>query len=776
MKLTSKRFLNLAIILSVVVVQLTTAARALADDSPPPEETPVVSPTDDPAVTPEDTETLEATPTEELAPADPAADPTEELTPDETVTLDPEETAAADPTEELTPEETVTLAPEETAAADPTEELTPEETETPAPEETAVPDPEETADEQDCAPVSDTEGEVPADGGDAALPPCPGTIDDDITVPISDPMWCPVGAVPGDGSCTPPFGTISELITFLQANPTLYSGDGAIYFQTGDYTSLEPYIIIDYTLVPQLGTLDILGGWDLDGSDGWDGNTGTTVFTVPIAVYWDEDLSLSDIVIDCPLTTGNCSDVGLFVDGGGDLTLENVDSTGWSSGAELHAAGDATVTGNGFSDSEFSDNTNTGLLIYSSGTVTLLDVVANGNNTGIYIDSTSGLGNVNLTNIFTSDNGWTGVDIRSAGDIDLDTVNTTGGVVGANLQTTAGAGNIFVTDSTFAGSSSVGIRAITSEGDITFTNVDTDNGDAPGSFGAWLKSYSGGSIAVTGGVFANAETGLFIVGTADVTLTDVTAENNTGDGAVIESGWVFGCFGPDGIPVTVDGGTYQDNGGFGIVIYPGPNGTGTLAGTIAFLNNTDGDTNIDLEKSCNPGSDEKPAKPYQVVEVSGLGDDPVQPDCETFAGVMMILPDLSQVKVNCPVNDAVTVATVAEEDLPGPLPKTVTLIAGLVVTAGEEGLLPDGGSIRMCFKIPAESAGKHFAILFWDPMANGNLGGWIELPVNQFGGQIFPLHPDTPEDGMLILEGVNQSGDCVCARVNFTGTFVLVAR
>jgi hypothetical protein len=38
------------------------------------------------------------------------------------------------------------------------------------------------------------------------------------------------------------------------------------------------------------------------------------------------------------------------------------------------------------------------------------------------------------------------------------------------------------------------------------------------------------------------------------------------------------------------------------------------------------------------------------------------------------------------------------------------------------------------------------------------------------------LHPDTPEDGMLILEGVYQKGNCMCVRVNFTGTFVLVAR
>jgi hypothetical protein len=383
---------------------------------------------------------------------------------------------------------------------------------------------------------------------------------------------------------------------------------------------------------------------------------------------------------------------------------------------------------------------------------------------------------VTLNHVFADNNAWTGLDVRTAGDIDMNGGHADGNIVGANLQSTAGAGNIFVDGSTFAGNTSIGLRAITNTGDITLTDVETDSGDVPGSFGAWVKSYGGGTITVTGGIFANADTGLFVVGTGDVLLTGVTAESNLGDGAVIESGWVFGCFGPDGIGVTIDGGTYQDNGGYGIVIYPGPNGTGTLAGTIAFLNNTDGDVNLDLTKSCVPGSDDKPAKPYQYVEVSGKGDDPVLPDCAAYAGTVLIMPDLSQVKIHCPVTEEVTLKQIGADELPGPLPKSVTLIEGLVVTSGEEGLLPEGGSVRICFKLPAETAGKHFSIMFWDKLANGNLGGWIELPFNQFGGQIFPLHPDTPEDGLLILEGVYQSGDSLCTKVNFTGTFVLVAR
>ncbi len=624
--------------------------------------------------------------------------------------------------------------------------------------------PGETGDE--AAPVE--EGAVPGETGDEALPTCEGPVE--VTVEYSDPVWCPTGAVPGDAACTPAQATISDLIAFLQANSATYYGDGAIYFQTGNYTGPEGYIIIDYTVLTELGTLSVFGGWDLDPTGGYSGNTGTTTFTVSVEVVWDSDVTLADLVVNLP---PGSPDPGIFVNTGGDITLDNVTVQGGSSGAELvnsSGTGNVSVT-----SSNLSNNTNYGLLIYSSGSVTLVDVVASSNNTGIYIDNESGTGNVSLSNIFVDENGWTGVDIRSSGDITLDTVTASNGTVGVNLQATDGAGNIFVSDSTFNGNSSVGIRAVTSEGNITLDNVQTDSQNEPDSVGAWLKSYSGGTITVTDSVFINADTGLFVVGTGDVVLNNVTAGGNTGDGAVIESGWVFGCFGPDGIAVTVNGGTYQDNGGYGFSVYPGPTGSATLAGTITFLNNTNGDYNVDLTRSCNPGTEE-PSKPYQVVEISGLGDDPVLPDCELYSGAILILPDQTRVKVSCPAEDEITVTVIEEKDLPGDPPKSVEVIAGLVVTAGDSILLPEGSSVQMCFAIPPDSQGKHFAIMYWDPTANSGKGGWIELPMNQFGGQVFQLHPDTPEDGMLILEGVYQKGNCICVKVNFTGTFILVAR
>jgi hypothetical protein len=584
--------------------------------------------------------------------------------------------------------------------------------------------------------------------------------------------------VPGGAGCTPPQPSITALINFLIANPTSFTGNGAIYFQTGDYTGTETYIRIDYAVLPQLGTISVFGGWDLDPAGGYSGNTGTTTFDVPVEVVWDTDVTLADITVDFSGTPSEGSEVGVFVSTGGDVTLDNVDVQGGSYGVYIDnsgGSGNVTVRGVPGDNSVFSGNTNYGLMIYSSGSVTLAYVTASGNLTGIYIDNSNGTAGVNAGNIFVDGNSWTGIDIRSIGDIILDAVTESGSTVGANLQSTAGIGNIFVSNSTFTGNSSVGIRAVTNEGDISLTIVTTDNSDTPGSFGAWLKSYGGGTITVTDSTFNNADTGLFIVGTGNVFLNNVTADSNLGDGAVVESGWVFGCFGPDGIAVTITDGSYQDNGGYGFVVYPGPKGSVTLAGTIAMQGNTAGENNIDLIRTCVP-VEEKPAKPYQVVEVTGRGDDPVQPDCELYSGALLILPDQSRVKVACPVEEPITVAEVAKDKLPGDPPKSFVVIAGLVVTAGESDLLPTGSWMQLCFKIPDGMEGKHFAILYWDTAANGGAGGWIEMPMNQFGGQVFSLHPDTPEDGMKILEGVYQKGNSICVKVNFTGTFILVAR
>jgi hypothetical protein len=164
------------------------------------------------------------------------------------------------------------------------------------------------------------------------------------------------------------------------------------------------------------------------------------------------------------------------------------------------------------------------------------------------------------------------------------------------------------------------------------------------------------------------------------------------------------------------------------------------------------------------------------VDVTGKGDDPVTVDCETYAGVIMIFPDGKRVKMECPITEEFVVADVAPEDLPGKPPADATLVNALSIAYDDLLLLPDNGYLQITFPVTEEMKDKHFAILYWDASANDGKGGWVEMPLGQFGGQVFPLHPDTPEDGLKIVCGVCQACGCVDIKVNFTGTFILVAR
>lgn len=234
--------------------------------------------------------------------------------------------------------------------------------------------------------------------------------------------------------------------------------------------------------------------------------------------------------------------------------------------------------------------------------------------------------------------------------------------------------------------------------------------------------------------------------------------------------------------MTVNGGTFTNNGGIGLAVYPGPNGTSTLLGTITYLNNLGGDYSLDLARTCVPTPEEEkePGKPYQEVIWDGEGDLPTPADCETYAEIVVTLPDGSTIKINCPVEGDVVIDVPTEDELPGPLPGGVDfgggVDVGLTDGTGEVLVLPDGASMLLSFTIPAGMEDREFAVMFWDPAANGGAGAWIELPLAQFGGQIFPLHSDTPEDGMMILGGVSRCGNTVTVKVTFTGIFVLVAR
>ncbi|MBN2385448.1 MAG: right-handed parallel beta-helix repeat-containing protein [Anaerolineales bacterium] len=563
------------------------------------------------------------------------------------------------------------------------------------------------------------------------------------------------------------------------------------------------------------------------------GNADTGLYVDNCLDFWGTGCAGTGDV-DVSLSTFDANDgFGMYLGSGGSIFVDqvNANANGWDGADLLNDEGSGIVA---VTDSTFSDNDDYGLVILSAGEVTLDQVVADLNRIGALVDTLAGTAGVTIDDSRFNQNVWYGLWVESHGDIALTDVaadwngekgaylitdgtsvvdvltsqfnhngsygiyahSTDGditletvtasfnGVKGAYLQAACVCvGNIFVLNSSFEANGSYGLYAITQQGNITVENVVVDGNDVT-TIGAFLKSHDGGVITVTDSTFVeNTVFGLQIVGTNDVLVENVIASDNGSDGAMLMSGWTFACFGPLGIDVTVTGGTYANNGGYGFQVAPGPLGTLTLAGTINFLANTDGDYFVDLTDPCipePPKPPQPPAPPSNVVQVPDTGGTPVEVDCDNYGATVLVLPNGDEVRYACPGSGLFLIHHVSEEDLPAPLATGPRFVAAVTLSVEQDGQAiiteEQGGYFLITFRIPEGMADERFSILFWDETANDGEGDWVELPRDQFDGQPIPLHPDTPEDEMLILRGVREEGGFVTVKVTFTGTFVLVAR
>ncbi|HMD80988.1 MAG TPA: hypothetical protein VKE92_06750, partial [Anaerolineales bacterium] len=194
--------------------------------------------------------------------------------------------------------------------------------------------------------------------------------------------------------------SFDALLTELSTNPTL-QGAGTIYVEQGNYAGGESSIDFNSYNLSNISNsaLTIQGGWNLTTGS----VTSTSNFTVPIIIGssanpWGGSLTIDSIIID------NSNDTGLTVYSQSDITVSNVQSTNSvnGSGAELDAGGNVTIRNSTFdrnevkganikaggnvaiSNSSFSiTGTNrrqlNGADIVSGGSVSLFDVIANGN-------------------------------------------------------------------------------------------------------------------------------------------------------------------------------------------------------------------------------------------------------------------------------------------------------------------------------------------------------------------------------------------------------------
>lgn len=484
---------------------------------------------------------------------------------------------------------------------------------------------------------------------------------------------------------------------------------------------------------------------------------------------------------------------GLHTESGGNIALVNVAaSNNGANGAYLIADGDVDVT-----DSQFNDNVHfdfpqdPGLYVESKGAITLLNVNANGNDFGAgAVLNSKGVADISVTGGAFNTNGTFGVQAQSGnGNITLTGVDASfNGVKGLYLMAN-GAGNIFLNNGIFVENGSFGVYAKSNEGDIDLTNVTVTGNDVT-NIGAFLTTHNGGNIFVDTSTFEyNTKTGLLITASGLVDLVNVTADHNGGNGVEVYSTYTDSCRCPDddvvNVVVNVDGGNFTNNGSYGLLVKPGPEGDLVFVTPAIFGGNGLGDYLLDLSEpqNCDPCDcgdcceHEEPKEP-KVVQVPFEGGDPVEQDCENTSGTILELPNGTWVKVGCPFEGYSTLSGITEDGLPGVLGAGADFLAGISVGLTDEDggfVINEDGTITITFKVPEDSRGRRHSILFWDPTLNDGEGGWVQLPPFEFGTS-FPLNPDDLEDGRVILSGVQEKDGFVTVTVNFPGIFVLTAR
>jgi hypothetical protein len=538
-------------------------------------------------------------------------------------------------------------------------------------------------------------------------------------IAAGDPVWCPVGQVPGDSGCIVG-STVTALVAALASSSA--SGGGTVYF-LATYSGSDA--IFDGSTLSDLTDLTIQGGWT-GGTGAGFALDGTTDFSNSLSIVdWNGDVTLNDLVFN------NTSSDGVSVTTSGDIELSNVQSSG-SSGRGAYL--DNTSGGSGVqvdvSGSSFHNNTSTGLEIRTSGDVSLADVDAS-YNTGIGASILAN-GDTGVSQSTFSWNGLNGLTIDAAGDV---------GLYGADVR------NNGITGS-----------RVTSGGDLA---VDSSSFDL--NAGSGLDAQADNIITLTG-VQANENdtAGLTLRAGRDVTLTDVEASQNGTQGAAVWADWnitvessAFAENGGDGAylyslnrDISVDCSSFEDNGGYGV--NADTHGLLDLSGDT-FSGNDDGDYHITSggtvtvgsSDNCPSGAETSPtATPTAILPlnvVSVVEGEAVTLDCTTSGGTVLVLPNGDQVILPCPITGDATLEQVLSQDLPGPLDPGLTFLSGmrLQVTPTLYGI------VTVDFVIPFNQDVTNLSILRWDETGWTNLGGIRS-------GEIY-FEARSSQDGVFVL-------------------------
>lgn len=410
----------------------------------------------------------------------------------------------------------------------------------------------------------------------------------------SDPIWCPEGAppTPGANGCTQSFTSFSALLEFMSGNAA-YQGAGTIYVQQGAYTGGESSIDFNSSAYDLSNIhdfdLSIVGGWntstnvvdvattsnfDIPIIIGMEGNPWGGTLTVSniaisgttgngLTIYAQNDINLTNVSVSyAEATSGNENGSGAELDAGGNVTIDNSNFIGnRTSGATIRSGGEVAISNSNFSNPPLSQNLHgrqqiAGLNITSDGSVSLFNVVANGNRrVGANIVSGgrvtivqsvfSGTMSINGGNQFY---GY-GLQVVTPDIIDLDTVTANDNFLwGASLD--AG-GDVNIANSIFNANTTdspgfiddTGLL-VTSGGNVSIQNTQANDNrligatiEAAGDVSINSSSFSNNNgVTIVNGTPEYHGYGLNVVTPGNIFINMVTASNNTLFGAHLEGG------------------------------------------------------------------------------------------------------------------------------------------------------------------------------------------------------------------------------------------------
>ncbi|MEX2160907.1 MAG: hypothetical protein WD751_03240 [Anaerolineales bacterium] len=566
--------LTTTLILSAALPSRASAGEA---DPPPPDPTPVIS---DEAAVPEDEAAAEGeTALEEPAPSsneeaeDDGDQPSEEsLATDEAEAI--EEADAEPPDGPVSPEALIESEAVEEPAGDEAEEL-------PAEEDLAAEAPEETVGSLLAELPEDTSLIVLDETGEA-LPLASQEAAEVIAG--SDPIWCPAGATPPvgggpalwAGGCSPSFGSMSLLVGWLNANDP--NVNGVIWIEK-TYNSTVNATLNGSTLVNMSAkTLTVQGGWNGLGTKTFDINNPSEISHSISILGWLNDVTLSDLVFTGVTGVGNTA---LVVETSGKITLNRAEvSDNQGPGARLdNRAGTKDVA---VSNSRFENNEGGhGLEVLSNGAITLVSVIGNGNGDGTHLgngvrlnnSSAPAAKNVTITSgtFQFNNNSDTGLVIWSKGLISLKDIDAIGnGTDGAyldNLASTTYQGVTLTGTNVFADNSNSGL-VVWSKGTIKINNLiansnTTQNGAA--LHNNWENDKDQPVILTGFNEFKfNGANGLLVASTGAITLSNITASNNTLGSGVSLDNWDSST--SQGVTLTGTN-TFNNNGDAGLGVW-----------------------------------------------------------------------------------------------------------------------------------------------------------------------------------------------------------------